>query len=41
MDEAARPGTALLIGLGWAAGATMQIAAGIIARTRAEASIKL
>jgi len=34
LDEIARPGTALLIGFGWAAGATMQIAAGIIARTR-------
>lgn len=34
LDETARPGTVLLISLGWAAGATMQIVAGIIARTR-------
>lgn len=38
LDEIARPGTVLLIGLGWAAGTTMQIVAGIIARTRANAS---
>ena len=38
LDETARPGTALLISFGWAAGATMQIAAGIIARMRANAS---
>ena len=34
VDETARPSTALLISFGWAAGATMQIAAGIIARMR-------
>jgi len=38
LDETARPSTALLISFGWAAGATMQIAAGIIARMRANAS---
>jgi hypothetical protein len=38
LDETARPSTALLISLGWAIGATMQIAAGIIARMRADAS---
>ena len=38
LDETARPSTALLIGFGWAVGATMQIAAGIIARMRANAS---
>jgi hypothetical protein len=38
LDEIARPGTALLIGFGWAAGAAMRIAAGIIARMRANAS---
>lgn len=38
LDETARPGTALVIAFGWAAGATMQIVAGIIARTRANAS---
>ena len=36
LDETARAGTALLIGIGWGIGATMQIAAGIIARMRAE-----
>jgi hypothetical protein len=41
LDETARTGTALLIGLGWIAGATMQIIAGIIARTRANASSML
>ncbi len=41
LDETARATTALLISSGWAIGATMQIAAGIIARTRAETSIKL
>jgi hypothetical protein len=35
LDEIARPATALLIGLAWAAGATLQIAAGIIARKKA------
>jgi hypothetical protein len=38
LDETARPVTALLISFGWAAGATMQIVAGIIARMRANAS---
>jgi hypothetical protein len=38
LDETARPGTALLIGFGWAGGATMQIAAGFIARMRPNAS---
>jgi hypothetical protein len=38
LDEAARPSVAVLISLGWAIGATMQIAAGISARMRAEAS---
>lgn len=38
LDETARPATTLLIGSGWAAGATMQMAAGIIARLRANAS---
>jgi hypothetical protein len=37
LDEAARPGTALLICFAWAAGTTMQIVAGIIARTQANA----
>ena len=41
LDEVARPSTAVLISLAWAIGATMQIAAGIIARTRAEASAAL
>ena len=36
LDETAHAGTALLIGIGWGVGATMQIAAGIIARMRAE-----
>jgi len=36
LDETARAGTALLIGTGWGLGATMQIAAGITARMRAE-----
>ncbi len=38
LDETAHAATALVIGLGWAVGATMQIAAGVIARMRAEAS---
>jgi hypothetical protein len=38
LDETARASTALLISLGWAIGATMQIAAGVIARMKAEAS---
>jgi hypothetical protein len=41
LDETARPASAVLLSLGWAAGATMQIAAGIIARTRAEAAATL
>lgn len=41
LDETARPATALLIGFGWAAGATMQIVAGVIARMRASTSGKL
>jgi hypothetical protein len=38
LDETARPSTVLLIGSGWAAGTTMQIVAGIVARMRANAS---
>jgi hypothetical protein len=38
LDEAAHAVTALLIGFGWGIGATMQIASGIIARTRTEVS---
>src|ERR1700730_787079 len=38
LDETPRLGTALLISIGWAIGATMQIAAGIIARTRRDDS---
>jgi hypothetical protein len=38
LDEAAHAGTVLLIWLGWAIGSTMQIAAGVIARMKAEAS---
>jgi hypothetical protein len=38
LDETARAMTAMLIGFGWAAGATMQMVAGIIARMRANAS---
>jgi hypothetical protein len=41
LDETARPSIAVLISLGWAIGATMQIAAGISARMRAEASTAL
>jgi hypothetical protein len=41
LDETARPGTAVLIISAWVIGATMQIAAGISARLRAEASDKL
>jgi len=41
LDETAHAGTALAIWLSWALGATMQIAAGIIARMKAEASTKL
>jgi hypothetical protein len=39
--ETARPTMAVLISLGWALGATMQIAAGMIARTRSDASAAL
>jgi hypothetical protein len=38
LDETAHSSTALLISLGWAIGTTMQIAAGIIARSKAESS---
>jgi hypothetical protein len=38
LDETASPITVLLISFSWAVGATMQIAAGIIARTRSNAS---
>jgi hypothetical protein len=38
LDEATHAGIALLISIGWAIGTTMQIAAGIIARTRREDS---
>jgi hypothetical protein len=38
LDETARVGTAVLISLAWAIGTTMQIAAGIVARTRSDAS---
>ena len=38
LDEAAHAITALLISFGWAIGASMQIASGIIARTRTEVS---
>jgi hypothetical protein len=41
LDETAHAGTAILISVSWAIGATMQIAAGIIARIKAEASEKL
>jgi hypothetical protein len=41
LDETASPVTALLIGLAWALGATLQIAAGLIARKKADASEKL
>ena len=41
LDETAHAGTALLISFSWAIGATMQIAAGLIARAKAEASDKL
>jgi mono/diheme cytochrome c family protein len=34
LDETVRPSSTLFIGLGWAIGASMQIAAGIIARVR-------
>jgi hypothetical protein len=38
LDEAAHAITALLISFGWGIGASMQIASGIIARTRTEVS---
>jgi hypothetical protein len=38
LDETAHAGTAILISTSWAIGATMQIAAGIIARMKAETS---
>jgi hypothetical protein len=38
LDETAHAGTALLISIGWAIGTTMQIAAGIIVRTRRDDS---
>jgi hypothetical protein len=38
LDETPRAGTALLIGFGWGIGASMQIASGVIARTRTETS---
>jgi hypothetical protein len=41
LDETAHAVTALLIGLGWAIGATMQIAAGVISRRRRDASAAL
>jgi hypothetical protein len=41
LGETARVGMAILISLGWAKVATMQIAAGLIARTRADASAAL
>jgi len=41
LDEMARAGTALLISFCWGFGATMQIAAGIIARRRTETSTTL
>jgi hypothetical protein len=41
LDETAHAGTALLICLSWAIGTTMQIAAGVIARNKAENSAAL
>jgi hypothetical protein len=41
LDETAHTSTAILISVSWAIGATLQIAAGIIARMKAEASTKL
>jgi hypothetical protein len=41
LDETARPSAALLISAGWAVGATLQIAAGINARMRADAAAAL
>jgi hypothetical protein len=41
LDETAQEGTALVIGFAWGIGATMQIAAGVIARKRRAASTTL
>jgi len=41
LDETAPASAAILISVSWAIGATMQIAAGIVARIKAEASEKL
>jgi len=41
LDETAPASAAILISVSWAIGATMQIAAGVIARMKAEASEKL
>jgi hypothetical protein len=41
LDETAHAGTALLISVSWAIGTTMQIAAGVIARVKAEVSDRL
>jgi hypothetical protein len=41
LDEIAHPASALVIWLAWAIGATLQIAAGVIARLKVEASEKL
>ena len=38
LDETGHASTAMLIGFGWAIGASMQIAAGIVARMRTETS---
>ena len=38
LDETPKPSTAFIIGLGWAIGASLQIAAGLIARKRIEAA---
>jgi len=40
LDDTPHAATALLIGFGWAIGASMQIASGIIARTRTEISTR-
>ena len=41
LDEAAHASTALLISLSWAVGTTMQVAAGVVARIKVEASTTL
>ena len=41
LDETAPASAAILISVSWAIGATMQIAAGIVARIKAESSEKL